>query len=277
MKHLITLFLVVLAAGVAFAHYTVHSVSGAVKIESNGKIVDAKKGMALKATDNVTIPDGSKIEVLNDVDKRIYTSIKPGTLSVTRLMIDARGAASDHNANIASRIRFGKNDDPGRKIYVEKGMVNRSLEIYDPEGDNVEMDAAVLGKYIASRLKNGIDAGEESKIVITPIQPAEGGLGFRFENRVEFPVYFNVLRMSPGENPSVEISRLGQPAGSYVVLPNQTLSREHLEPLPDGERHFLILTHCQYDVDSVIDETNKALAAGSDESAEELPVSIKEL
>ena len=77
----------------------------------------------------------------------------------------------------------------------------------------------------------------------------------------------------------VNISPLGQPAGSYVVLPCQTLSREHFPAIDANEEHILIMTNCRYDVDRVIEETIKALNEGVPVSDDEatLPVYIRKL
>ncbi len=58
------------------AHYSLHSVSGNVKIDSNGKQTPAAKGMTLKASDYLIIPEGGKVEIYNDLDKGIYASTK---------------------------------------------------------------------------------------------------------------------------------------------------------------------------------------------------------
>ncbi|MBD5223381.1 MAG: hypothetical protein HDS71_04935 [Bacteroidales bacterium] len=262
----------------AGAHYTLHSVSGDVKVESGGKTVSAAKGMTVKAIDYIIIPKGGKVEILNGLDKRIYTSITPGRISVTRLMIDARGAASDNAKNVASRMNLGrKSPNDSKNVYVEKGMVRRSLAVYDPEGEMMEMDAETLGKYVAARLNDtaGI-ATDTCPVNLTSTHLQDGGLAFKLENTLGFPVYFNVLRVKKGEKPTVEISQLGQPAGSYVVLPRQTISREHFPTLDPAETHLVVITNCQYDVDKVIEEITKALENKNDldGSARDLPVYI---
>ncbi len=260
----------------AMAHYTLHAVSGDVKIESQGKSVPATPGMSVKASDYVIIPQGGKVEIKNDIDKRLYSSIKPGKITVTRLMIEAKGVASDNASNVASKMRFGKKESSAdQKVYVEKGMVRRSLAVYDPEGDQMEMNPSTLGAYVARWLSNGGNPDVIEGIDLQSNHLSAGGLGFRLENQLGFPVYFNVIKFSV-DNGGVEISPLGQPAGSYVVLPMQSLSREHLPELPSTDRHLVIITNCQYDIDEVIDEISKALSsptAINDNGA--LPVSIR--
>ena len=277
-RRLIFTFIMAVCSMIAGAHYTLHSVSGDIKVESGGKTLAAKPGMTVKPIDFIIIPKGGKVEILNDVDKRIYTSITPGRFSVTKLMIDARGTASNNTANVASRMSLGrKTGNDGKNVYVDKGMVRRSLAVYDPEGDMMEMDAVTLGQFVASRLLTGkYESDEPSPVTLTKSHLDEGGLGFRLENTLQIPVYFNILRVIRGEKPSVEISQLGQPAGSYIVLPQQSISREHFPSVSADETHIIVMTNCQYDVDRVIEEIAKAFDNPGDISVQssDLPVYI---
>lgn len=277
MKRFLTILMLMTGAIVSYAHYSIHSVTGNVTIESSGKSESAVKGKQVKATDYIVIPKGGKIEIYNDLDKRIYASIQEGKVSVTRLLIEAKRMASDNSANVAAHLRFGKKNNSGDKVYVEKGMVRRSLAVYDPQGNNIEIDAQALGGYLASVIKSGKlpMVSAEEKDMVKSKNNAEG-LGFCFENKFSFPIYFNVIKVGEGENPTIEISRLGQPAGSYVILPGQTLSRH--DPVGDegGDREWLMMTHCQYDVDAVIEEIFKAFANPVEEN-DDMPVTIIEL
>lgn len=259
------------------ARYTVYSVTGKVTIEARGKKTAAEKGMQVGASDMIDIPVGAEIEIYNELDKRLYTSVKSGRFTVTRLMIDARGVASDNTANVASRLRFGAKDKDAdrRRVYVEKGMVRRSLAVYDPEGEGVQMDARTLGRFLAARIRSG----RLGEVAAPPVKvdhegAGENGLAFRVENTLEFPIYFNIIRLRETSGSEVEISPVGQPAGSYVLLPRQSLSREHFAPVDTLERHVLVMTHCQYDIDEVIEEMAK-LSAESEEcnsDSDALPV-----
>ncbi|MDE6296100.1 MAG: hypothetical protein K2M03_08560 [Muribaculaceae bacterium] len=280
-RRLLLILLLAIGIDTVMAHYTLHSVTGDVKVESAGKTEKAAAGRIVKATDYIIIPQGGKVEILNDIDKRIYTSIKPGKMSVTKLLIEARGVAADNGANVASRMSLGrKTQKGGEKVYVEKGMVRRSLATYDPEGEQMEMNAETLGRYVASRIAGGtLSSGEDAPVKVESSHPEGGGLGFMMENTLQFPVYFNIIKIGGNGKGDVNISPLGQPAGSYVVLPHQTLSREHFPALDGGEQHILIMTNCRYDVDKVIEETIKALNEGVTSAADEaaLPVYIRTL
>ncbi len=281
MQRLLIILLLAFGINTAMAHYSLFTVVGDVQVESGGKTVKATKGQAVKATDLIIIPQGGKVEILNDLDKRVYTSIKPGKISVTKLMIEARGVAADNGANVAARMNLGRKTQKGaEKVYVEKGMVRRSLATYDPEGEQMEMDAETLGRYVASRISAGtLSSGEDAPVPVESKRLSEGGLSFKMENTLQFPIYFNIIKITKGSKDDVNISPLGQPAGSYVVLPQQTLSREHFPMLDENEEQILIMTNCQYDVDKVIEEIVKALNApdlstGNDSS---LPVYIHKI
>ena len=284
-SRLILLFLTVSILH-AMAHYTVHSTTPGVRIESGSQSVEAQKGSVIKANDFIIIPEGGEVEVYNDLDKNIYRSTKPGKISVTRLMIDAKKTASDNSKNVAARLRLakGKDSEPeGERIYVEKGMVRRSLAIYDPDAEHLQIDSKTLGKQIAGYMRSpestgykGVDVG----ITNGPIDSS--GVFFRVVNTLEFPVYFNVLKIknrNDAENRRVEISPLGQPDGSYVLLPGQAITRESISALPEDEIHLVVVTHIRYDLDEVIDETGNALSeADMDNSTENnFPLLIKKL
>ncbi len=265
MRKFIVIIIVTLFPTVLWAHYSIHSVSGKVKVESGGKRQECVKGMSLKASDYLIIPAGGKVKIYNDLDKVIYSSVSDGKISVTRLMIDAREAASDNRGNVTSRLRFGKKSSPGNKrLYVEKGMVKRSLGRHDPEGEKIVADPGAIARHIASRLFST----EEFKPDILPAKveketPSEGGMRFKVWNTLDFPIYFNIVKVVRNASKTrISISEVGQPAGLYVLLPGQTLSREHFVPVPENEKHLMVMTHSQFDVDDMIEQLETYLNEG---------------
>lgn len=125
---LLTFILIVAGAALSAAqNYTLHSTTPAVKVVSAGKTADAKKGMKVKGTDVLVIPDGGVVEVYNEFDKRIYRSLRPGKVSVTKLLIEARQVAADNSKNVGNRLNLGKNGSGGKQAYAEKGMVTREF------------------------------------------------------------------------------------------------------------------------------------------------------
>ena len=284
MRKYILILMLALSHLFVLAHYSLHSVSGNVKIDSNGKQTPAAKGMTLKASDYLIIPEGGKVEIYNDLDKGIYASTKPGRISVTRLMIDARGVSADNRGNVASRLRFGRQSDPGKeRLYVEKGMVKRSLGVYDPEGEKIVADPDVMARFIALKTAGQKDLSAETlPVPVEKSTPEGGGISFKVKNSMQFPIYFNILKITDNEGrKKAGISEVGQPAGVYVLLPGQTLAREHFTSVPSNESHILVMTHSQFDIDDIIERLDalfkKGEAAVGDTSSEKLPLYLLRL
>lgn len=277
LKYLLSLLFIISNVLYLSAHYSIHSSTQGVIVESNGKTEPASKGKELKANDYIIVPDGGEVEIYNDLDKNIYKSLNSGKISVTRLMIEAKKTASDNSKNVASRLRLKKNSSSeieGEKIYVEKGMVRRSLAVFDPEAENLQVDSKSLGRMIARYLSKKDSTGYRDVAVDVSKGAVDStGVYFRIVNTLDFPVYFNVLKFDDtpeNGNRKVEISKLGQPDGSYVLLPGQAITRESFTSIPADESHLLVVTHFRYDLDEVVDETGNALS-GNMTNMEEQP------
>ncbi|MCH5226123.1 MAG: hypothetical protein J1D77_08975 [Muribaculaceae bacterium] len=266
MKKLLTLLVFMACITAIRAHYSIHSASKDVLIESGGKQAPAKPGIEVKANDYLIIPEGQEVEIYNDLDKNIYKSLSSGKISVTRLMIDAKKMASNNNKNVASRLSLAKNSNSveGEKIYTEKGMVRRSLAVFDPEAENIQINSKTLGQLIANFILNHDSSNFQNvDVELTNGKLDTEGYFFRVVNNQDFPVYFNVMKfdlMPETPDGKMEISVLGQPDGNYVLLPGQAITRETFSSLPEDERHFLVMTHFRYELDEVIEETANSLS-----------------
>ena len=156
MNRLITFMILLLSVvATATAQYSLYDYSGNVAIKRGGKSVTPEKGLKLNATDMITIGDNSSIQILNSINSQIYKSTTSGTFTTTRIMIDAKEQSSDNRAAIHDKIRFGKSSTSGDdRVYVEKGLVRRSMEAYDPEGDNLQVDTKKLSANVINALKD---------------------------------------------------------------------------------------------------------------------------
>ncbi len=131
MKKILLLTLLAVTTLTISAHFTIHSSTSGVKVESGGKTQAASKGNAVKATDYLIIPDGGEVEIYNDLDKRIYRSVNTGRMSVTRLMMDARKIAADNNKTVGSHVNLGSKKKGNTRVYDETGMVMRDIVYAD--------------------------------------------------------------------------------------------------------------------------------------------------
>ncbi len=282
-KFLLTLLSLLLCIVSMTAQYSLHSASTGVKVKSGTNISLAKVGTTLHSSDRLIIPDGGKVEIINSGNKKIYASTACGEISVFDLVINANKSAQNHASTVANRLNFGKSasSKTSSTVFREAGMVRRSMAQFDPEAIGMEMDAATMGKYIAAKLVKGakIESNDSIPIAFSHSMNVDCGLEFQLTNNLEYPIYYNVVKVTCGENPTVELSRLGQPAGCYALLPQQAVMRRDLIKVPEGERHLLIMTPCHYDIDKVLDEARRALDDRSllTSLPEQLPVYAGEL
>ena len=65
----------------------------------------------------------------------------------------------------------------------------------------------------------------------------------------------------PGE---IDVSELGQPVGSYVILPGQTLARTQEKAPDSSQKHILIATHYYFSIDDLVEALRSAAAAIQD-------------
>lgn len=257
-------------------NYSLHSATKGVKVESGRQTLAATPGMPLKAIDYVIIPDGGSVEVYNSSDSRIYKSVRPGKVSISRLVIEARQSATDKLGTIVSKLDVGAGKSKkGNTVFVEKGVVNRSLAVYDPEGEGTEMNTATIGRYIASKIKYNESDPLPDGLVIEPLVADNGGSAISVTNTLGFPVYLNILNYEPESG--VQIAQLGQPGGSYVLLTGQAIERRQLDPQTENPAAIVFVTPRQFDLDKVIEEINANLKSVQDLSDidENTPVVVK--
>lgn len=255
----------------AMAKYTIHSSKGDIRIERGGQLVPVQKGMEVNATDNIHIPQGAKVEILNSVNSKIFTSTRAGDFNVTRIMIDAQIKANDHGANVGgnlqmTRLGTSKNKSP---MWVQKGKVTRTMEQYDPTAEKMEADPTHLGNWIAATVN--APTRKPLPVTVTHNPTGDSGLSFRLENTLDFPVYFNVIKIKGESITTATISELGQPMGSYVVLPGQAISREQFGGLQPGNRHILVLTPYYFDIDELIPKVCEAASNTTTVASDDTP------
>ena len=191
----------------------------------------------------------------------------------------------------------------GRPIAVEKGMrINGSdiftipsdgfVEILNPSNSQL-FKSTSAGRFATTRIM--IDARQQavntSKAINDNIRFSHNGSKGKetvyvgkgwepelpVENTLDFPVYFNVLKVN-GQTGGIEISELGQPSGNYVLRQNQSLSREQFSGLDRNCSQFLIMTHCFFDIDELVENIEKLMSSGTNPVPDaDLPVYVHAL
>lgn len=264
MKKLLLLsFISSLTTFAAVAQYSVHSLSGDIKLKKGMQYVTVTKGMQLSAADVLELGEDAAIEIFNASNSQTYKCTKPGSSSVSGIMISATSLAANKGKSIRDNMNFSRSSASGTgHVYVESGMVKRSMATYDPEARNIEVDPRELSRFVVNALRNPEAPESQCPAAFTHSPNPDGGLSFSIGNTLSSPIYFNVIKVADSETSKISISELGQPSGSYVLLPAQTLSREQLAPLPENERHILIMTHFNFDVDKLIEHIEASMQSG---------------
>lgn len=253
---LLTFIFTILVTSGATAQYSIHSCSGDVKIKKGMRLIPAEKGVTVSPADILELAEGAEIEIFNATNSQTYKCGKPGQTSVSGIMISTTTLSADKGKSIRDNMNFSRSSASGSShVYVESGMVKRSMATYDPEARNIEVDPRQLSFCVINALRNpGSMQGNECPADFSHAPTPGGGLGFTVGNTMASPIYFNVLKVKDDSIAGISISELGQPSGSYVLLPSQTISREQLTPLPTDERHILIMTHFHFDIDKLIEQ-----------------------
>lgn len=219
----IILFSVFLTALPVSAGYTVHDVKGNVMLVSNGKNVPLKKGMSLSPSDMIEIPQNASLEIFNDLDSEVYTSVKSGRNSVMRIMLDAKQKASDNSASVNDQLSLGnKGGGDTPRIYVEKGMVKRAINNFTTENLSNDGDASIL----ASRLYKVIDR-----------VPGMVGIAFvsktdtlTINNGVRYPM-MSVSKLHQALAVADALSKRGETLDTTLYIPVTDLDKNTWSPM----------------------------------------------
>lgn len=245
--------------------FIVNSVTGNVKISSGGKISAAVKGDTLSKNDKISIPAGGLIKIFDETTSKEYTSVANGNMTVGELIAKSAENAKNNAAQINAIVNFpGQREKVavGSRVHREKGMVTRSLNLFDEEGAAIEISPEALAQLIAYTVYFGKETCDSIlRFTAFPnnyTQPYDSmnEFGFRLNNPLETPLYFNVLQFSGIVERKAEISSLGQPGGCYILPPGHTMWRTRNDEVPYGEKHVVVACHYSFDIDPLIEALN---------------------
>lgn len=260
MKRFLTLLMVLATVVAASADYSVKSIKGRAQLLKHGNTTALTAGMVLEPNDQIMIENGATLVIYNSATAKLYTIDTPGVERVIKLIWKADRKADSNAASVNGELRLTRDKQPQGVIYVEKGKVTRSLAAFDPEAQNMQMDADALSRRLYTLLRDSIDAPSAAEAFALTRRIDPDGLSFMIENTLDHPIYFNVFKIS-AENGSVTISELGQPVGCYAILPTQFLAREQTAGLNTAELHIMILTDFYFDIDDVLSKLNALIDA----------------
>lgn len=251
---MLMLVALIIGAADAAAQYSIYSFAGDVQVKHAGKVVPAANDLKITTADRIIVGANSSVQILNGRDSRIYACTTPGEHTLSGIMLDAE--SESNSSTLHRRMRMGKGESQEGTMYVEKGKVTRALATFDPDAQGVQTDPVALARFIASTLSAG-----EYKPGAFPAEfvNTDSVFGFSFANTGSEPLYINIIKVDPAKPESVDISELGQPVGSYVILPGQTISRTQTKTPDSAQKHILIATHYYCSIDDLVEALRKAI------------------
>ncbi|MDE6436250.1 MAG: hypothetical protein K2K69_01925 [Muribaculaceae bacterium] len=257
----LVLMLLALIGGTAdaAAQYSIYSFAGDVTIKHAGKEMAAANDMKITAADRIIVGANSSVQILNARDSRLYACTTQGEHTLSGIMLDAE--SESNSSTLHRRMRMGKGEQQEGTMYVEKGKVTRALATFDPEAQGVQTDPEALARFIASTLAAGEYRPSDFPATFGN---TSGVFGFHFANTGNEPLYINIIKVDNSHPGEIDVSELGQPVGSYVILPGQTLARTQ-EKAPDSlQKHILIATHYYFSIDDLVEALRSAAATIQD-------------
>lgn len=256
MKQFATILLLCfcVTASAAAPRYIIFGVGKNVQIKRNGVTLVPEKGMEVRTSDFVILGKDGFIEILNSASSTVFKCDHEGEYTVTGIILNAEKAnTAGAVANVLEKTRFFGEKGKSSEVYIETGVVKRSMASYDSEGGNIQIDPKSLSYHVIDFLRRNKLLDEQPFPIEIEHSSTDGGLRFYLTNTMEFPVYFNIIKIVDPISEQIEISELGQPAGCYVLLPGQGLSREQFSGINPKESHILIMTHCHFNIDDLMD------------------------
>ncbi|MDE6134570.1 MAG: hypothetical protein K2F79_03240, partial [Muribaculaceae bacterium] len=149
-------------------------------------------------------------------------------------------------------------------MYVENGKVTRALDTFDPDATDLRIDPEALARFI---LASALNDDFRPEAFLASFACPSDGFGFSLTNGNDEPIYINIVKASRKAEGGYDISPLGQPVGSYVLLPGQTIARSQPQIPESYEKHILIATHYFCAIDDLVESLRKAAADPGTEGA----------
>ncbi len=221
------------------AALNIFRVKGNVKVkDGSGTSKEAKQRATVKNSDILMIPKGGNIEILNSDNRRIFSSIKEGKMTVQELIDNANkdakaitkrtndglGSAMADNAKV-KRNSFAKK---GVSVHTANAIIHAPIDL--PDG------VSYLS-YLRS-MKNGKDYDDEHDLILIRrnVDHDDETFNFAVFNTLDQPLYFNIIDQTTDRE--LELYFQDNP----IAIPKtQTIVEEYRYLVPDEEvGHILI-------------------------------------
>ncbi len=243
-------------------------------IEKGGTSSPVSKEMKLSGADILNIPDGGFVELLNTSSHKLFRSTQTGRLNIVKIMTNAEMQATDNAGAIHGNLHGMTGRKNKRQVYNETGMVMRSTTALDPAVAAMNLTAEKLCERVAGAIRS-YDFSSPAPMPANITSDTATGMKVRIDNVSDYPVYFNIFRISPG-TARLEVSELGQPIGNYMLGNNQSVTREQFSNPEPGYRHIVLIVPVPFNLNSLLKDVGDMMKRESLPAPDtDLPVYMK--
>lgn len=221
------------------AALNIFRVKGNVKVkDSNGVSKEAKQRATVTKSDILTIPKDGNVEILNSENRRIFSSIEHGTMTVQELIDkankDAKAITKKTNTGLGTaiadnaKIKRSSFANTGVSVHTANAIIHAPIDL--PEGVS----------YLAylRNMNNGKEYDDENDIILIRrnIDHDDETFNFAVFNTLDLPLYFNIIDQTSDRE--LELYFQENP---IAVPKTQTIVEEYRYLVPDEEMgHILI-------------------------------------
>ncbi len=256
-KQLLTTALLIACAALlapkATAALQIYKTKGDVTVKSKNKTIKAQRRAEVAADDDLIIPAGGSVEILDTETHRIYSSTKTGKMSVKSLIKKAESQASNITRNINRKVISAVSDNAGQKRsgYDAMGMAIHETDAVVPTLINIPPDMSYLAYLLGNPAE--ADSAHQSFIALSrqPIEDtdgdSDGAFNFVMHNSRNNPLYFNIV--AKDEDSGVRLFFRRNP----IAAPKSDTRVEEYTFIPSGEaqRYVAIASEHNFSLDDV--------------------------
>ncbi|MDE6638863.1 MAG: hypothetical protein K2K32_11595 [Muribaculaceae bacterium] len=254
---ILVIALAIFTATDAFATLKIYKVKGNVTVKSKSKkAVKAERRAEVLPTDILTIPAGGSIDILNSDNKRIYSSVSTGSMSVKNLMDKAEAHAANITGNINRKVMaaVAETGSQKRSGYDAMGMVIHETDAIAYPAIALPENVSYLSYLIDNVTDPDSDHQDYIQLETTSADANDGSFNFVILSSIHEPLYFNIIDRSNKDNIQLLLPK------NPIAAPKTVTVASGFRFLPDeGENKFIAIAS---DKDFSAEDIEKLLQPG---------------
>lgn len=254
---ILVIALAVFTAADAFATLKIYKVKGNVTVKSKTKkAVKAERRAEVLPTDILNIPAGGSIDILNSDNKRIYSSVSSGKMSVKTLIDKAEAHAANITGNINRKVMSAVAETGAQKRsgYDAMGMVIHETDAIAYPAIALPENVSYLSYLIDNVSDLDTDHQDYIQLETTSADADDGSFNFVILSSIHEPLYFNIIDQSNKDNIQLLLPK------NPIAAPKTVTVASGIRFLPsEGENKFIAIAS---DKDFSAEDIEKLLQPG---------------